>query len=548
MQKYIILLCITIICGCSSTKKLSETAHKDKPFRWENATIYFLLTDRFNNGNRKNDFKHPVEAAPYRGFMGGDVQGITDKIEDGYFNKLGVDAIWMTPLVENITASVDEGTGISYGFHGYWTKDWTAFDARIGSKNDIANMVKTAHKNGLRVIFDVVINHTGPVTPEDTQWPDEWVRTEPTCTYQNYETTTACTLVKNLPDIRTESKSEVQLPSFLMEKWKSEGRYEQEVAELDAFFTRTNYPRRPYYYIIKWLTDLIRDFGIDGFRVDTAKHAEEDVWKALYEEALKAHQEWKTAHPGELVEDTKFYMVGEVYNYYAGNGRSFDFGDRKVDYFNYGFDALINFDFKGDATRSYNDLFTKYDKLLHGPLQGKSVLNYISSHDDGSPYDKKRSKPYEAGTKLLLTQGAAQIYYGDETARSLNVAASGDASLRSYMNWDEIMAGEKANVLAHWQKIGQFRRNHPSIGAGKHFTINPKPYVFGRKYDDKKVDDMVVCALDVPKGKKTVPVQVFFKEGTIVRDAYSGLKSKVINAQVEIDTPFDILLLEASNE
>jgi alpha-amylase len=548
MQKFIILLCITIVCGCSSTKKLSETAHKDIPFRWENATIYFLLTDRFNNGNRKNDFKHPIEAAAYRGFMGGDVQGITDKIEDGYFTKLGVDAIWMTPLVENITASVDEGTGISYGFHGYWTKDWTAFDARIGSKNDVANMVKTAHKNGIRVIFDVVINHTGPVTPEDTQWPDEWVRTEPTCTYQNYETTTACTLVKNLPDIRTESKSEVQLPSFLMEKWKSEGRYEQEVAELDAFFTRTNYPRRPYYYIIKWLTDLIRDFGIDGFRVDTAKHAEEDVWKALYEEALKAHQEWKTSHPGELVENTKFYMVGEVYNYYAGSGRSFDFGDRKVDYFNYGFDALINFDFKGDATRSYNDLFTKYDKLLHGPLQGKSVLNYISSHDDGSPYDKKRSKPYEAGTKLLLTQGAAQIYYGDETARSLNVAASGDASLRSYMNWDEIMAGEKANVLAHWQKIGQFRRNHPSIGAGKHFTINPKPYVFGRKYDDKKVNDMVVCALDVQKGKKTVPVQVFFKEGTIVRDAYSGLKSKVINAQVEIDTPFDILLLEASNE
>lgn len=546
MQKFIILVCITIICGCSSNKKLSETARKDIPFRWENATIYFLLTDRFNNGNRGNDFKHPKEAAPYRGFMGGDVQGITDKIEDGYFNKLGVDAIWMTPLVENITSSVDEGTGISYGFHGYWTKDWTAFDNRIGSKSDIAKMVKTAHKNGLRVIFDVVINHTGPVTPEDTQWPDAWVRTEPTCTYQNYETTTACTLVKNLPDIRTESKNEVVLPDFIIEKWKSEGRYESEVAELDAFFARTNYPRKPYYYIIKWLTDLIRDFGIDGFRVDTVKHTEEDVWKALYEESLKAHQEWKNAHPGQLSEDTKFYMVGEVYNYYAGNGRLFDFGDRKVDYFNNGFDALINFDFKGDATRSYNELFTKYDKLLHGPLQGKSVLNYISSHDDGSPFDKRRSKPYEAGTKLLLSQGAAQIYYGDETARSLAVVASGDASLRSFMNWDEIVEGEKAKVLDHWQKIGQFRRNHPSIGAGKHFTLNTKPYVFARKYNDQKIDDMVVCALDVPKGKKTVPVQVFFKEGSMVRDAYSGVTSKVINAAVEIDTPFDILLLEVS--
>ncbi len=538
---------MTIICGCSSNKKLSDSQVKDKPFRWENATIYFLLTDRFNNGDKSNDYKHPIAPAPYRGFMGGDVKGITDKIEDGYFTKLGVNAIWMTPLVENITASVDEGTGISYGFHGYWTKDWTTFDARIGSENDIEKMVKTAHKNGLRVIFDVVINHTGPATPMDTQWPDEWVRTEPTCTYQNYETTTACTLVKNLPDIRTESTAEVQLPAFLVEKWKSEGRYESEVAELDAFFARTNYPRRPYYYIIKWLTDLIRDFGIDGFRVDTVKHAEEDVWKALYEEAIKVHQEWKIAHLGELTEDSKFYMVGEVYNYYAGNGRIFDFGDKKVDYFNYGFDALINFDFKGDATRSYNDLFTKYDKLLHGPLQGKSVLNYISSHDDGSPYDKRRAKPYEAGTKLFLTQGAAQIYYGDETARSLSVVASGDASLRSFMNWDEIQDGEKAKVLTHWQKIGQFRRNHLSVGAGKHYTLNQKPYVFARKYEDQKIVDMVVCALDTPIGKKTIPVQVFFKEGSIVVDAYSGIKSKVINGIVDIDTPYDIVLLEASH-
>ncbi|HMU02967.1 MAG TPA: hypothetical protein PJ990_05060, partial [Saprospiraceae bacterium] len=137
-------------------------------------------------------------------------------------------------------------------------------------------------------------------------------------------------------------------------------------------------------------------------------------------------------------------------------------------------------------------------------------------------------------------------YYGDETARSLAVVASGDASLRSFMNWDEIAEGEKAKVLDHWQKIGQFRRNHPSVGAGKHFTLNTKPYVFARKYNDQTIDDMVVCALDVPKGKKTVPVQVFFNEGSMVRDAYSGIRSKVINAAVEIDTPFDILLLEVS--
>ena len=239
MQKFIILVCITIICGCSSNKKLSETARKDIPFRWENATIYFLLTDRFNNGNRGNDFKHPKEAAPYRGFMGGDVQGITDKIEDGYFNKLGVDAIWMTPLVENITSSVDEGTGISYGFHGYWTKDWTKIDDRLGNEQDVKQMVSAAHKRGIRVLMDAVVNHTGPVTPSDTQWPEDWVKTGPNCTYKNYETTVNCTLVKNLPDVKTESKQEVNLPPHLIEKWKKEGRYEREISELEVFFKKT---------------------------------------------------------------------------------------------------------------------------------------------------------------------------------------------------------------------------------------------------------------------------------------------------------------------
>ncbi|MBC7885574.1 MAG: alpha-amylase, partial [Saprospiraceae bacterium] len=496
------------------------------------------------NGSSSNDYKHPVAPDAFRGFMGGDVNGITAKIQEGYFNKLGVDAIWMTPLVENIISHVDEGTGVSYGFHGYWTKDWTAFDKRIGTKKEIAQMVKVAHDHGIRVIFDVVINHTGPVTPLDVQWPEEWVRTDPGCTYQDYGSTVTCTLVKNLPDIKTESTAEVKLPDFLIKKWKTEGRYEEEMTELDAFFARTNYPRRPYYYIIKWLTDLIRDFGIDGFRVDTAKHTEEEIWKVLRDEAVLAREDWKKTHSTEVMDDSKFYMVGEVYNYYAGNGRIYDFGDKKVDYFNYGFDALINFDFKGDAQKSYQSLFSKYDALLRGPLKGKSVLNYISSHDDGNPFDKSRAKPFESATKLLLTQGAAQIYYGDESARSLKVKAKGDATLRSFMNWEEQKSGENAKILEHWQKLGQFRRNHLSVGAGKHFLISEKPLVFGRIYEDKLIRDMIVCALEMNTGIKKIPVQTFFYEGEVVVDFYSGTTGKVLNGMVEINSPFDLVLLQ----
>ncbi|MCB0531754.1 MAG: hypothetical protein KDD14_06105, partial [Saprospiraceae bacterium] len=326
------ILLVVAQTNCAVFQK-GESHNVKAPFLWENANVYFMLTDRFYNGDPANDvhFGRTAQAGKLRGFMGGDIKGITRKIKAGYFNKLGINAIWFTPVVEQIHGAVDEGTGLSYGFHGYWTKDWTRIDPNFGTERELAEMVTTAHQHGIRVIFDVVINHTGPVTDQDPVWPDTWVRTSPQCTYTGYETTVPCTLVKNLPDIKTERDTPVDLPPFLLEKWKTEGRLEQELAELDAFFQRTGHPRAPRFYIIKWLTDYIRKFGFDGYRCDTAKHTEETVWAELRKEADAAFADWKKAHPGTLADEQQFYMVGEVYNYGISGGRLFDFGDRKVD-------------------------------------------------------------------------------------------------------------------------------------------------------------------------------------------------------------------------
>lgn len=507
----------------------------------EISTIYFLLTDRFYNGDKGNDFVHPVAPAAYRGYMGGDIKGITQKLREGYFDSLGVDAIWMTPLFENIAEGVDEGSGFSYGFHGYWVRDWTAFDRRVGTKEDFRMLVEEAHKRGIKILFDVIVNHTGPVTPTDTQWPDDWVRTGPQCTYKDYKTTIECTLVKNLPDIRTESTREVELPLFLTEKWKKEGRYDREISSLDGFFKETGYPRRPFYYIIKWLTDLIREFGIDGYRVDTVKHTEEEVWAILRKEADRAHNEWKQKNPGMKPEEQAFYMLGEVYNYNANAGRIFDFGDRKVDYFSHGFDALINFGFKYDAAGDYETLFSRYDAILQNGLQGLGTVHYISSHDDGDPFDRERKKPYVSANKLLLSPGTAQIYYGDESARSLTVQANGDARLRSFMNWEQFRHQDTAAILQHWKKLGKFRKNHPSVAFGAHQKIQDAPYVFSRV----KADDRVVIGLDLPKGEKSVIVSDVFKSGEMLRDAYTGTIAKVEQGKVRINSPYDIVLLEA---
>lgn len=536
--------------GTTSAVDSLLTADRKVPFVWEAANVYFLITDRFHNGNPGNDinFDRTNPTGPLRGFMGGDLLGITQKIESGYFKDLGVNALWFTPVVEQVHGDTDEGTGSTYAYHGYWAKDWTALDPNFGTREELAELVKTAHQYGIRILMDVVLNHTGPVTEKDPVWPEEWVRTGPVCDFTTYETTTACTLVENLPDIQTESDAPVELPDALLAKWKEEDRLSNELDELQRFFDRTGYPRAPRYYIIKWLTDYIHDLGIDGFRVDTAKHVNENAWTDLYAEASYAFDTWKKKHPDEVLDDNPFFMVGEVYGYGISGGRSYDFGDREVDYFNHGFNSLINFELVQDAKKNYEAIFSKYNKLLQTELAGQGVLNYLSSHDDPTPYDPQRKDAIRAANVLLLTPGAAQIYYGDESARSLTIEGTeGDATLRSFMNWDEIdsLPGTR-NVLSHWQKLGRFRRNHPAIGAGKHLRLARNPYVFSRTFVQGDFKDKVVVGLDLPKGKKFLWVKGFFGDGTLLYDTYSDTPVTVKNGQVFLENEHSTVLLEVA--
>jgi len=557
-MKHIILtvaICLTVMT-CKNTSnqeqtqgKVEETTTSSTPFVWEGANLYFLLTDRFNNGDTSNDinFDRTKEPGKLRGFEGGDIKGVTQKVKEGYFTDLGINAIWMTPIVEQIHGATDEGTGLSYGFHGYWTKDWTSIDPNYGTKEDLHELVKEAHAKDIRIVLDAVINHTGPVTQKDPVWPSDWVRTEPQCKYDNYENTITCTLVKNLPDIKTESNEEVELPPQLVEKWKAEGRYDQEVAELDSFFERTGHPRAPRFYIMKWLTDYITEFGIDGYRCDTVKHTEEYVWSEFKKECDYAFTEFKKNNPNKVLDDNDFYLVGEVYNYGISGGKYFDFGDKKVNYYDDMFTQQINFEFKWNAKELQAEtLFRKYDQKLKNDLKGYGVLNYLSSHDDGQPFDPDRKKPFETANKLLLSPGASQVYYGDESARSLVIEGTvGDATLRSKMNWDEIATDDaRKSILKHWQKLGQFRANHPAVGAGKHQMITAQPYYFYRTYQKGGFRDLVVIGLDVHKGAKSIDVSKMFKDGDNIRDAYSGKKTKVVDGRVVIDSEFDIVLLE----
>lgn len=546
----IIILAFFTLTNCAQKSKNVAVQKQEKtPFVWEGANLYFLLTDRFNNGDTTNDlnFDRTKETGKLRGFEGGDIKGVSQKIEDGYFTELGVNAIWLSPIVEQIHGGTDEGTGLSYAFHGYWASDWTNLDPNFGTKEDLKGLVATAHKNGIRIVLDAVINHTGPVTDKDPVWPEEWVRTSPQCDYTSYDSTVKCTLVKNLPDIKTESNETVELPPQLVEKWKAEGRYEEEIAELDAFFKRTGHPRAPRFYIMKWLTDYITDYGIDGYRIDTVKHTEESVWQEFKKECDYAFQQYKSNNPDKVLDNNDFYLVGEVYGYGVSAGKAYDLGGKSINYFDNAFHSLINFEFKWNALQQDNEtIFSNYSKNLHGSLDGYGLLNYLASHDDGQPFDAKREKPFETATKLLLSPGTSQIYYGDESARSLVVEGTvGDATLRSFMNWEDIRSNEETKlILEHWQKLGQFREEHPSIGAGIHQMITQSPYVFYRSYSQDDYTDLVVIGLNLNKGMKDLDVSKVFKEGDLLRDAYSNKLIKVIEGKASVDSEFDIVLLE----
>ena len=549
-----LVFCTLIIAGCQSTSQEKKTFLSDReaPFLWDNATVYFLLTDRFANGDTTNDvhFDRTGSTGILRGFQGGDFEGIIQKIQEGYFDNLGVTALWFSPVMEQIHGKTDEGTGDTYAYHGYWAKDWTHIEPNWGTSEELTKLIETAHAHGIRIIMDVVLNHTGPPTEKDPVWPSDWVRMGPTCRFESYETSVPCTLVDNLADIRTESDAHVDLPPFLLEKWEREGRLDQELEELDHFFMETGFPRAPRYYLMKWVVDLIRDFGIDGLRIDTARHVEEEVWAELKQLADRVFLEWKAQHPDKVLDDSPFYMVGEVYGYQASANGVFDFGDIKVDYSQYGFTSLINFEFKGDAQKSYEKLFSKYSNLLNAPDNKISTLHYISSHDDSWPFDIKREQPRMAGTKLMLCPGSVQVYYGDELARPLEVeGAIGDANLRSKMNWEDLENDVERNgvtttaILDHWQKLGRFRKAHPAVGAGVHKMISKSPYSFSRTFETDAFIDVVVVGMDLKAGRKEMDVSGIFEDGTVLKDYYSDQTTKVKNGRIFIESEYDIILV-----
>ncbi|MNC27090.1 Alpha-amylase precursor [compost metagenome] len=288
-------------------------------------------------------------------------------------------------------------------------------------------------------------------------WGENWIRTD----IGDYDTPGFDDLTMSLaflPDLKTESTQSAGLPVFYRHKPDT---HAKEIADATVRD-----------YLTHWLSQWVRDYGIDGFRVDTAKHVEKAGWQQLKEQSVAALAEWKKANPDKKLDDASFWMTGESWGH----------GVMKSDYYSSGFDAMINFDYQEQAAKAANclaDMDLTWQQMAT-KLQEFNVLSYLSSHDTRL----FREGGQRAAELLLLAPGAVQIFYGDETERPFGPTGSDPLQgTRSDMNW-----GQNVATLSHWQKISQFRARHPAIGAGKQNTLSIKQgYGFTREFGDDKV-------------------------------------------------------------
>jgi alpha-amylase len=547
----------------------SEPARAPGSFA-DNPIIYFVMTDRFVNGDPGNDHSYgrsrePAAQDDVATFHGGDLRGLTRKVNDGWFDALGVNALWITAPYEQIHGWVVGGDKEfkHYAYHGYYALDYTLLDQNMGTPDDLRALVAAAHGRGIRILFDVVMNHPGYLDITTARqlhipvlWPDAdkatltdyhtyidynnfkfgewWGRAWVRAGLPGYQDGGQDELTKQLaylPDFRTESTEAVTLPVFLRNKPDTRAR------DLPNTTVRG--------YLIAWLTDWVRTYGIDGFRCDTVKHVEPAAWTELKRAAAAALAQWKAEHAHDeargKIGDDPFWMVGELWGHGPDRGPLHDAG----------FDAMINFEFQDQVKRTIGKpdaleaLFARYAAMQHG--KPARMLNYISSHDT-ELFD--RSHLIEAGTALLLAPGAAQVYYGDETARPPGFTPRTDPqqATRSDMNWDHIDDA----VLRHWRALGSFRARHVAIAHGVHARLAASPYVFSRVERSESGgqaprgsdgDDRVVVALDAPAGA-SIPVAPVFADGETVRDGATGTSYVVRGGAVVIAAGGRAVLLE----
>lgn len=526
-------------------------------FEWQNATVYFVITDRFANGDTDNDVNYGrindygSERLNAATFHGGDFKGMTQKAREGYFTDLGIDVVWMTDVYEQIHGWMSGSGAVNdfphYGYHGYYPLDYTQIDKNYGTVEEFRQLVDVLHSQGIRVMLGANLNDPGYPTLLDatqfgfaqtglteakaaqhirswsfdkffdnranwTGWygrgwirmPDEgWDETNP------LEAT-----LFGMPDFKDESNEPVKIPDFLLRKWKKEGKKNDAWVNPSAAKLRKCRDWSPMQYLIAWIASWVEEFGIDGFRCDIVENVHLYRWKELSDACNVALDRWRAAHPDAPASrwNDRFYMTGDF------DCASIDY---KPDYARAGFSSLVNF------------YFPKHGDLDSIVYTWQAYADSVAAHTDWHPFsylnnsyhrDTDMGNIIDCATSFLLSPGVAQVFYGDETGRTLSDArlnVDSDQAFRSDMNWESV----DSLTLRHYRKLGTIRRSNPMIASGKQYTIDCHTCL---RSNGK--DKIIIRVL--PVEGQPISVGSAFADGTIVEELYTGLKATVENGKV----------------
>ncbi len=541
----------------NATLTTADTPTVPDTFTWKNALIYFVIQDRFYDGDSSNNNSYGRMSKDDLGssigtFHGGDIKGLTEKLD--YINDLGVNAIWITAPYEQAHGWCGGGSNgdfAHYAYHGYYPLDYTMMDKNMGTVEEFRTFVTECHKRGIRVVMDVVMNHTGYLTLQDCQdygldiftssysggkstdmgfkigsdgdtyhkhhdkidynghndgwakwWGSSWIRAG----VPGYTAGGGDDLTKNLdnlPDVKTESTTAQTVAPILQTKWgKESSDYDNWIIPAAKSLRSTSSTNAPVVWIEKWLAAWVEEFGIDGFRCDTAKHVDMYRWNELKNLCKTALANWRNSSRADEYAkdwDEDFWMTGEAFGWRKGSDSS---------WFNNGFDSMIDFTVAGTSgMKTYSPSLPKWENRL-GDSQ---ALFYISSHDTGLG---RASNQTELGTSFVLMPGLVQIYYGDETARPFGDTGSDEnQGTRSDFNWD----AATGTTAKHWGKVGTFRKFNPAVGAGTGSATK-------RTFGESKV------AIGI--SGTSVDVSGLFSDGTTVYNWYDGSSATVSGGKV----------------